>query len=82
MLISWPVMYCSTDAVFPEGMKNCSETDNTADYHSQLQDGYSQSKWVAEQLVHRAGQRGVPVTIYRLGNSFKLQTCVDILQAG
>ena len=57
----------STDAVFPEGMRNCSETDDTAGYHTQLHDGYSQSKWVAEQLVHRAGQRGVPVTIYRLG---------------
>jgi thioester reductase-like protein len=27
--------------------------------------GYSQSKWVAEQLVRRAGQAGLAVTIYR-----------------
>ncbi len=28
--------------------------------------GYPRSKWVAEQLVHAAGERGVPVSIYRL----------------
>ena len=61
------IHYSSTDAVFPGGMKDCSETDDTADYHSLLHDGYSQSKWVAEQLVCRAGQRGLPVTVYRLG---------------
>jgi len=29
--------------------------------------GYTQSKWVAEQLVMEAGARGLPVSIYRLG---------------
>jgi thioester reductase-like protein len=29
--------------------------------------GYTQSKWVAEQLVRQAGERGLPVAIYRLG---------------
>jgi myxalamid-type nonribosomal peptide synthetase MxaA len=29
--------------------------------------GYAQTKWVAEQLVQQAGQRGLPVTIYRPG---------------
>lgn len=29
--------------------------------------GYTQSKWVAEQLVMQAGMRGLPVAIYRLG---------------
>ena len=27
--------------------------------------GYAQSKWVAEKLVHIAGQRGLPITIHR-----------------
>src|SRR4029077_11763018 len=27
--------------------------------------GYAQSKWVAEKLVRLAGERGLPVTIYR-----------------
>lgn len=50
-------------------MKECSEEDSTESYHTQLTDGYSQSKWVAEQLISRAGQKGVPVVIYRLGKS-------------
>ena len=32
-------------------------------YHKYLQGGYIQSKWVAEQLVCMAHQRGLPVTI-------------------
>lgn len=32
-----------------------------------LEGGYEQSKWVAEQLVHEAGRRGLPVAIYRPG---------------
>ncbi|KAK3605427.1 hypothetical protein CHS0354_007509 [Potamilus streckersoni] len=63
-----PVHHISTDAVFPHGMKDCSEDDECLDYHTKLMDGYSQSKWVAEQLVRQAGKRGLPITIYRLGN--------------
>jgi amino acid adenylation domain-containing protein/thioester reductase-like protein len=32
-----------------------------------VDDGYAQSKWVAEKLVHIARSRGVPVSIYRPG---------------
>ena len=32
-----------------------------------LNDGYAQSKWVAEKLVMTARSRGIPVCIYRLG---------------
>ena len=38
-------------------------------YGDQLSDGYSQSKWVSEQLVQRAKSRGLPVVIYRLGTN-------------
>lgn len=58
---------CSTNGVFPHNMKGCTEDADVSDQWPYLTDGYSQSKWVAEQLVHRAGQRGLPVTIYRLG---------------
>ncbi|XP_074650108.1 uncharacterized protein LOC141905204 [Tubulanus polymorphus] len=63
-----PLHYVSTDAVFPHGLKNCSENDDVSQLYGQLEDGYSQSKWVAEQLVLRARARGVPVVIYRPGN--------------
>jgi nonribosomal peptide synthetase MxcG len=32
-----------------------------------LRDGYQQSKWVAEELLRKAGERGLPVAVYRLG---------------
>ncbi|MEP0930312.1 MULTISPECIES: type I polyketide synthase [Cyanophyceae] len=35
------------------------------DRHEDIYLGYSQSKWVSEKLVQIAGQRGLPVTIYR-----------------
>jgi len=31
-------------------------------------DGYGQSKWVAEKLVREAEKRGLPVSVYRPGN--------------
>ncbi|XP_048589183.1 glycine betaine reductase ATRR isoform X2 [Nematostella vectensis] len=63
-----PMYYISTDAVFPHGMSDCAEDADMLQFASKLTDGYAQSKWVAEQLVMRARERGLPVTIYRLGN--------------
>ncbi|GAA1608855.1 hypothetical protein GCM10009764_36000 [Nocardia ninae] len=34
---------------------------------TQLSLGYLQSKWVAERLVTEAGERGLPVSVFRLG---------------
>lgn len=63
-----PQLVCySTNGVFPHNTKDCRETADLSHQWHLLTDGYSQSKWVAEQLVARAGQRGLPVTIYRLG---------------
>ena len=58
---------CSTDAVFPHGLSDVGEEEDVTSYADQLTDGYSQSKWVAEQLVRRAMSRGLPAAIYRLG---------------
>jgi amino acid adenylation domain-containing protein/thioester reductase-like protein len=33
----------------------------------ELENGYAQSKWVAEKLMIAARERGIPVSIYRLG---------------
>ncbi|XP_050415332.1 uncharacterized protein LOC126829469 isoform X1 [Patella vulgata] len=63
-----PLHYISTDAVIASGVKGFKETDSIDEFHNQLSDGYSQSKWVAEKLVQLAGTRGLPVTIYRPGN--------------
>ncbi len=35
--------------------------------HQGLSSGYARTKWVAEQLVHQAATRGLPVTIFRPG---------------
>jgi len=59
--------YPSTNAVFPSGLRDCGENDDMTQYATRLTDGYSQSKWVAEQLVVRAMNRGLPAAIYRLG---------------
>jgi len=63
-----PLHYVSTDAVFPHGLKECSEDDDMTLHANSLEDGYSQSKWVAEQLVLRAMGKGLPAAIYRPGN--------------
>ena len=57
----------STDAVFPHGLEAADEHHNMAACAHLLADGYSQSKWVAEQLVLRAIERGLPATVYRPG---------------
>ncbi|MFA5921357.1 MAG: amino acid adenylation domain-containing protein [Methylococcaceae bacterium] len=60
--------YVSTTSVFGNGM-NLRPTgfseDDFPEVGADLQDGYDQSKWVAESLVRIAGARGLPVSIYR-----------------
>jgi len=63
-----PVHYVSTLGVLAS-----TQAEATHVYHEQdqledgnaLQGGYNQSKWVAEQLLYRAQQAGVPVSLYR-----------------
>jgi amino acid adenylation domain-containing protein/thioester reductase-like protein len=65
-----PVHYVSTVSVFDPGSLPAGRVireEDEVDPSAGLQDGYSQSKWVAERLVQLAGRRGLPVSIYRPG---------------
>ena len=59
----------STDAVFPHGLRDCAEDSDMTPHAENLTDGYSQSKWVAEQLVLKAMERGLQAAVYRPGTS-------------
>eukprot|EP01135_Chromosphaera_perkinsii_P002594 Nk52_evm110s224 gene=Nk52_evmTU110s224 len=62
-----PVHYISTNGVFPSNCSECKENDKV-DCPELLEDGYAQSKWVAEKLCIEARTRGLPITIFRPGN--------------
>ncbi|MBD2163794.1 amino acid adenylation domain-containing protein [Calothrix membranacea FACHB-236] len=65
-----PVHFISTIDVFQSptyfGMKSIRE-DQVLDHAQDLDNGYAQSKWVAEKLIATAQSRGIPACIYRLG---------------
>ncbi|KAI9906387.1 hypothetical protein PsorP6_003375 [Peronosclerospora sorghi] len=65
-----PVHYISTGAVFPSmfSAPKFMEVADLSKVSDQLDNGYAQSKWVSEQMCHEAAQRGLPVSILRLGN--------------
>ena len=62
--------YVSSDAVFPVQGNGTprEERDSLSDGWKELHNGYGQSKWVAEQLVRKALDCGLPGVIYRCGN--------------
>ncbi len=61
-----PVHHVSTLAVF-ENKKGVLQEDSDIGDGEGLSLGYSQSKWVAEQLCFQAKRIKIPLTIYRLG---------------
>ena len=63
------VHFVSTLNVFSSsvGQETCAETTSTDQEQHFESRGYSASKWVSEKLISMAGERGIPVTIYRLG---------------
>jgi len=65
-----PVHFISTISVFSgvnnSGSQLISETAKIDDF-GEPEGGYVQTKWVADQLVSIARDRGLPVTIYRPG---------------
>ncbi|MCG7525850.1 amino acid adenylation domain-containing protein [Streptomyces sp. OfavH-34-F] len=62
--------YVSTTSVYApsrgKGGELLTESSPTGPVE-ELPDGYSRTKWVAEQLVGLAGERGLPVTVHRPG---------------
>ncbi|MGK3993744.1 myxochelin non-ribosomal peptide synthetase MxcG [Sorangium sp. So ce1024] len=62
-----PVHHVSTLAVAPPLSLSPEVAEAFVPPHAGLRDGYQQSKWVAERLVQQAGERGLPVAVYRLG---------------
>jgi amino acid adenylation domain-containing protein/thioester reductase-like protein len=63
-----PVHHVSTNGIFPPGMGLCGEDADLDDLAGAREDGYGRTKWVAEKLVREAGERSLPVSVYRPGN--------------
>jgi thioester reductase-like protein len=62
--------HISSIAVFgaPDGRPHSNVSENfRVDFSGRLSEGYAKSKWVAEQLVNQAAERGLSVAIYRPG---------------
>jgi thioester reductase-like protein len=62
-----PVHFISTVGVFtsPEYARDAVGEDEPLENSGPLYGGYAQTKWVAERLVRIAGERGLPVAVYR-----------------
>ncbi len=62
-----PVHYVSTIGVFPPPLGGSLPRESDVPPSRGVSGGYNQTKWVAERLVALAGERGIPVAIYRPG---------------
>ncbi|MFH9369186.1 amino acid adenylation domain-containing protein [Streptomyces anulatus] len=62
-----PLHYASTIAVFSPEHRGVISEDSLPEEDRGLGIGYTQSKWVAERLAFAARERGVPVSVYRMG---------------
>jgi thioester reductase-like protein len=63
-----PVHHVSTNGIFAPGTPLCRESVDLDTLAEARDEGYGQSKWVAEKLVWQAAERGLPVRVYRPGN--------------
>ncbi|OPZ94372.1 MAG: Linear gramicidin synthase subunit D [Firmicutes bacterium ADurb.Bin419] len=90
-----PIHYISTVSVFNFTKKKLIYEGDLPEKPEKIEsEGYSQSKWVAEELLRKASAKGIPVSIYRPGricgdsitgacqtNDFLwqvIQTCIEI----
>lgn len=62
-----PFHFISTVGVFssPDYKRDCVPETEALEDSGTLYTGYAQTKWVAEKMVRTAGERGLPVSIYR-----------------
>ncbi|MCZ4119465.1 amino acid adenylation domain-containing protein [Streptomyces sp. H39-S7] len=64
---SLPFHLVSTLSVAPPAGASPEVAETFLPPHPGLAYGYQQSKWAAERLVEQAAERGLPVTVHRLG---------------
>ncbi|MFE1407284.1 amino acid adenylation domain-containing protein [Streptomyces sp. NPDC058770] len=62
-----PVHYVSTLSVGPPRALRDEFPEEFLEAHEGLRYGYQQSKWASERLLEQAFERGLPVTVHRLG---------------
>ncbi len=63
-----PVNYVSTLRLFDARVDGIPiREDDPVDESQTMHSGYSQSKWMAEKLLRRAGAQGLPYTVFRPG---------------
>ena len=64
---SIPVHLVSTLSVAPPRSRSPQVPETFFPPHPGLVSGYQQSKWASERLLEQASERGLPVTLHRLG---------------
>ncbi|NNN31485.1 amino acid adenylation domain-containing protein [Streptomyces sp. S3(2020)] len=62
-----PLHFVSTLSVAPPLVLGPEVPEAFLPPHPGLRHGYQQSKWAAERLLEQAAERGMPVTVHRLG---------------
>ncbi|MEV5205260.1 amino acid adenylation domain-containing protein [Streptomyces sp. NPDC053720] len=62
-----PVHYVSTLSVGPPRALSEEFEETFLPAHEGLRYGYQQTKWASERLLEQAAERGLPVTVHRLG---------------
>ncbi|WP_215449667.1 non-ribosomal peptide synthetase [Streptomyces sp. ATCC 21386] len=62
-----PLHYVSTLSVAPPASHSPEVPEAFLPPHEGLLYGYQQSKWASERLLEQAAERGLPVTVHRLG---------------
>ncbi|CAL9657801.1 amino acid adenylation domain-containing protein [Streptomyces sp. enrichment culture] len=62
-----PLHYVSTLSVAPPARHSPEVPEAFLPPHEGLRHGYQQTKWASERLLEQAAERGLPVTVHRLG---------------